>query len=422
MGGVSEDVLRARAFLNRVAEPASIAVWKMVRERGPVEAADRIRVGDVDDHVSEATASRAAMVDPDADLAAAERHGIRLVVPESRDWPHFAVAALEAAGARRLATYEKGDRTQAESGELIPPLALWCRGPGDLASLGVRSVAIVGARAATRYGEQVARTLASGLAERAFVVVSGGAYGIDAAAHRGALAAGNDAETVIVSAGGLDHAYPSGNSALFERAAETGLLLSESPPGSAPKRRRFLTRNRLIAALGTGTVVVEAAHRSGAMNTARHTAGLGRILMAVPGPVTSGQSIGCHELLTADEPATLVTGVDDVLLAIGSASDLPAARVPRPGGRDALAEALDRLDPAARQVFDGFPARGWVGPDRLAVSTGLPVLAVIRSLPVLEVSHLVERSAEGYRILRGGLTARRFARDGSPGDSRAGRG
>ncbi|MDT4913219.1 MAG: processing protein [Pseudonocardiales bacterium] len=397
MGGVSDEVLLARAFLNRVAEPASIPVWNMVRRDGAVEAARAIRDGTVDDRVSEATAARAAHVDPYADLEAAQRHGIRLVVPESDEWPHFAFAALEATALRRLETYTSGQRKHAEGGELIPPLALWVRGTSELSTVGVRSAALVGARAATEYGERVARELACGLAERGFVVVSGGAYGIDAAAHRGALAA--DRDTVIVSAGGLDRAYPPGNTTLFERVAESGLLVSESPPGSAPQRRRFLTRNRLIAALGTGTVVVEAARRSGAMNTAHHCTGLGRPLMAVPGPVTSAMSVGCHTLIAADtDSARLVTGLDDVLLTIGSASDLPVN--PSAPSRSDLTSRLDQLDQPARQVFDGFPARGWVHPDRLAVRTGLSPLTVIRALPILELSGLIEVSDGGYRIVR----------------------
>jgi DNA processing protein len=400
MGGVTDEILLARAFLSRVAEPSSVAVWKTVRDLGPVEAAQAIRSGRVDDTVSEATAARAARIDPYADLEAAERRGARLVAPESDEWPHFAFAALEATARRRLDSYERGHRIQAEGGELVPPLALWVRGPADLAPIGVRSAALVGARAASEYGERVARDLSYGLAERGFVVVSGGAYGIDAAAHRGALAAAG--ETVLVSAGGLDTAYPPGNSRLFERVAESGLLVSESPPGAAPQRRRFLTRNRIIAALGTGTVVVEAAARSGALNTATHCTGLGRPLMAVPGPVTSRMSAGCHKLIAAERNAArLVTGLDDVLLAIGSATDLPAAApAPRPGAD--LSDRLDLLDPSARQVFDGFPARGWVDADRLSVRAGVPALAVIRSLPALESCGLIEVSANGFRLARSG--------------------
>lgn len=400
MGGVSDDVLVARAFLSRVAKPASIPVWKIVRRDGPVAAARALRAGRCGEDLFPAEAARAEHADPYGDLEAAERHGIRLVVPESDEWPHFAFAALDSVGRRRLARFEQGDRTHSDSGELIPPLALWVRGTADLATVGVRSIAMVGARAATEYGEWVARDLAAKLAAHGFVVISGGAYGIDAAAHRGALAARG--ETVLVSAGGLDRPYPPVNAPLFERVAESGLLVSESPPGSDPRRHRFLTRNRLIAALGTGTLVVEAAERSGAMNTAGHCTKLGRPLMAVPGPITSAASAGCHKLIAAErDPARLVTGVSDILLAIGSAGDLPLTRDGEAGpARDALSERLEGLDPAARQVFDAFPARRSTSPDRLAVAAGLPVLTVIRVLPVLELAGLVQADAEGYRVAR----------------------
>ena len=405
MGRVSEEVLLARAFLSRVATPASIGVWQIVRRDGPEAAVRALRTGEWGRERFPAEAARAEQADPYGDLEFAERHGIRIVVPESDEWPHFAFAALEATGRERLARYRNGDTKQSDSGELVPPLALWVRGTLDLASVGVRSIAIVGARAATEYGEWVARDFAAKLAEHGFVVVSGGAHGIDAAAHRGALSARG--ETVLVSAGGLDRPYPPANAGLYERVAESGLLLSESPPGSDPRRHRFLTRNRLIAALGTGTLVVEAAERSGAMNTAGHCVGLGRPLLAVPGPITSGASAGCHKLIRAEvNPAQLVGSVADILLAIGSASDLPAALPREPGSpRDALAGRLDALDPAARQVFDAFPSRRCVTADRLAVAAGLPVLTVIRILPVLEMAGLVESRADGYRVARPGKAA-----------------
>jgi DNA processing protein len=396
---VDEEVLLARAFLNRVAEPASIPLWNAVRCDGPVETVRAIQAGRAPADVAEATAARAERINPYADLDAAQRRGIRLVVPESDEWPHFAFSALEAAGERRLRRYLGGDHSRSESGELVPPLALWIRGTGDLATVGVRSIAMVGARNATDYGERVAKELAYELAMRDFVVVSGGAYGIDAAAHRGTLAA--NGATVLVSAGGLDRPYPRGNADLFERIAESGLLVSESPPGSDPRRHRFLTRNRLIAALGTGTLVVEAASRSGARNTARHCIVLGRPLMAVPGPITSAMSAGCHRLLAAEQDrAELVTGVNDVLAVVGSPRDVLIESEPEHRDAIELRDRLDVLDPTARRVFDGFPARGWIDPDRLAVATGLPPLGVLRSLPLLELSGLVETSPEGYRIAR----------------------
>lgn len=396
MGGVTDDVLLARAYLNRVAEPASIPVWQAVRELGPVEVARRVRAGEATGRLAAATSSRADSADPLHDLEVAQRHGARLVVPESDEWPHFALAALEAEGLRRLRRYAAGETGQVERGELIPPLALWIRGELDLATLGPRAVSVVGARAATDYGARIASDLAGGLAQHGYVVVSGGAYGIDAAAHRGALVGG---ATVIVSAGGLDKAYPSAHADLFERVAESGLVISESPPGAAPQRHRFLTRNRLIAAFGGGTVVVEAARRSGAMNTAGHSSRLGRVLMAVPGPVTSALSVGCHRLI-ADPvaPAQLVTGLGDVLAALGYTSELP--QLDELSSAGAVPSRLDGLDAKARRVFDAFPARDWIGPDGLARGSSLSLVEVIRALPFLELAGLVEASAQGFRIAR----------------------
>jgi DNA processing protein len=393
--GVDAEVLLARAYLSRVGEPASVGLWRLVRELGPVNAMRALRTERADPRVLAETAARRVGADPEADLAAAERYGLRLVVPESSQWPHFAFAALEQAVRPRAAVWVDTERfARNESGEPVPPLALWVRGPGELASLGVRSVGIVGSRAATPYGEHVTAELGYGLARRDVAIVSGGAYGIDAAAHRAALAAGG--QTVVVSAGGLDRPYPPGNATLYDRAADTGLVVSESPPGCAPQRHRFLTRNRLIAALSTGVVVVEAAGRSGAMNTAGHCRTLGRPLMAVPGPVTSPMSVGAHELLRRDpDPALLVTSVDDVLAVVGHAGEGLVTRKDPP--TDVRAE-LDELDPVARSVFDGLHARRFARPDEVAARSGVSALDVIRVLPVLDLAGLIECSDAGYRI------------------------
>ncbi|MEO6887140.1 MAG: DNA-processing protein DprA [Jatrophihabitantaceae bacterium] len=401
MGGVTEpvsdEVLLARAYLSRVSDPGSVPVWGYVRSVGPVAAARAIAHGHVPDEVRRATASRRDDADPYADLEAAERHGIRLVTPETDEWPHFAFAALERTGIDRLKRYQAGDRKRAEAGEPMPPLALWVRGTAELASVGVRSVGMVGSRSATRYGERISAELSYGLAQREVVVVSGGAYGIDAAAHRGALAA--DGPTVLVSAGGLDRPYPPGNTNLFERVAESGLLVSESPAGCAPQRHRFLSRNRLIAALGTGTVVVEAGQRSGAANTAKHCRTLQRPLMAVPGPVDSAMSIGCHNLIRAESnPAILVTCLDDVLAVVGGSSDVPQISAGQLPSTDGLREVLDRLDPSARRVFDGLFARRFARPDEIAVRSGTSALEVIRALPTLDLARLIETGDAGYRI------------------------
>lgn len=229
---VTDEVLHCRAFLSGVAEPANIPLWTFVCEVGPVAAVEQILTDQIPDDVRLAVASRRSAVEPAVDLEAARKHGIRLVVPESEEWPHFAISCLEHAGRERAATYGPGHRTHPYSGEPIPPMALWVKGNGDLAALGTRSVGIVGARACTTYGAHVARRLAGGLGHAGFTVVSGGAYGIDAAAHRGAIDAG--AHTVIVSAGGADTAYPAGHDTLFRQVAQNGLVVSESPPAQLP--------------------------------------------------------------------------------------------------------------------------------------------------------------------------------------------
>lgn len=386
---VLDDVLVARAYLSRVAEPGSIAMWEFVRAHGPVEAAERIRTREVPDAVAAATAARRHDADPAADLEAARRHGIRLVVPEHGDWPEIAAGALQ----RALTKYQKSGASH-DRIPPVPPLALWVKGAAELAPLGMRSVAIVGARAATQYGEHVAADLGYELARKGITVVSGGAFGIDAAAHRGALAA--EGCTVVVSAGGLDRPYPSAHARLFERATERGLLVSERPPGSAPHRQRFLTRNRLIAAFAGGTVVVEAAQRSGAASTAGHAFLLGQPVMAVPGPVVSAMSAGCHALLRRDrDPAVLVTGAGDVLEVIGAFGvEAPVAAAAESVRR---CSALDDLDPVARRIFDGLSARRHESPESIARRSGVGVLDVIRMLPLLDVAGLLDVSDGGYR-------------------------
>lgn len=406
---IEEDTIRARAYLSRVAEPANVAVWEWVRRVGPIKAAAAIRTGIVPDGVAAATVARRDQVDVDLDLEAAARHGIRLVTPEHEDWPHFAFAAMEATAQRRWAQWQGGDRAPRPAGEAVPPLALWVKGSLPMRMLAVRSVGIVGARAATEYGVHVASELGYGLAGREVVVVSGGAYGIDAAAHRGALAA--DGATILVSAGGLDRPYPAGHADLFARVADSGLVISESPPGAAPHRRRFLSRNRLIAALSTGIVVVEAGRRSGALNTAAHARRLGRALMAVPGPVTSAASVGCHDLLRGGDGGDadvvrLVTGVDDVLAEIGAPGEGLGDTSSRPGDADAGDErqtptnrsTIDGLDVEASAVHDALRVRRFLREDELSVVSALPVPQVRQALAALLLYELAESGPDGYRL------------------------
>lgn len=176
------------------------------------------------------------------------------------------------------------------------PMLLWFRGDATAIRNFRSSIAIVGARASTAYGEQVTQEFTKGAVEAGLLIVSGGAYGIDGAAHRAALSA--EGQTIAILAGGVDRMYPSSHEALFHNMMKNGgAILAEQPPGTTPSRWRFLLRNRLLAAISNATLVVEAGRRSGSINTAGHAAELGRPLGAVPGPITSASSLGTHYLI-----------------------------------------------------------------------------------------------------------------------------
>ena len=246
----------------------------------------------------------------------------------------------------------------------------------------------------------MAGEIAADLGERGWAIVSGGAYGIDAAAHRGALATG--ALTVAVLACGVDYPYPAGHADLFADIAAHGLVISEWPPGRQPARLRFLVRNRTIAALTRGTVIVEAGERSGALNTARHAAQLGRPLMAVPGPVTSAQSAGCHRIIR-EWAATCVTCADDViemLSPLGASQMLPAGAAPsapKPAAAGA-APSRDELDTDSARVLDALPARGAAGTSTIAVEAGVDLDTVLRCLGLLAGLGFIERCDRGWRL------------------------
>ncbi|MEU4829273.1 DNA-processing protein DprA [Streptosporangium sp. NPDC023615] len=311
-------------------------------------------------------AARLRTADPERDLAEGERIGARLVIPGDAEWP----TQLDDLGAFR-------------------PYALWVYGDADLRFSCLRSVAVVGSRAATPYGAHVASEFGAGLSEKGVGVVSGGAHGIDGAAHRGALAC--EAPTVAVLACGADVAYPSAHQQLFAAIRARGVLVSESPLGAHPTRPRFLVRNRLIAALSRGTVIVEAAVRSGALNTAGHAVALNRHLAAVPGPVTSEASIGCHRLIRQGR-ATCVTGPEEVIELIGAmGTDL----APEPRGP---VLPRDGLDPESRRVVEVMPTRVGVGPATIAVAAGVDLDTALSCLGGLAAAGYVERVSRGWRL------------------------
>ncbi|KAA9148108.1 DNA-protecting protein DprA [Microbacterium lushaniae] len=289
-------------------------------------------------------------------LERARRSGTRLVVPGDAEWP----ARLD------------------DLGEHAPHV-LWMQGtPDDWDA--TPAVALVGARAATGYGEHVAAELASDLAGGGVTVVSGAAYGIDGVAHRAALSAGG--RTVALLAGGIDRPYPTGHTDLIRRIASHGVVAGETPCGTAPSKWRFLARNRLIAALSDATIIVEAGVRSGSLNTAAHAASLGRALGAVPGPVTSAASAGAHRVLREFD-GVCITGADDVRELLGLSVSAPALS----GGR--TAELTRLLDAASTRV--AVPAV------ELARRSGLAVAEVEALLGLASLSGDLVADGDGWR-------------------------
>jgi DNA processing protein len=378
------EVRLARAWLTRAVEPGRGAVFDLVSEVGPVEAVRALRAGAGGRATALAEARRRQDRAAD-DLAEAHRLGARLVTPEDREWPDEALRAMQVAYQR-----EHGSARAEDAVELTPPIALWVLGALRLDEAFARAVAVVGSRSATPYGTAVAGRLGDGLTRAGWAVVSGGAVGIDAAAHRGALAGGG--LTIAIVAGGLCRPYPRAHEALFARIGRDGLMASELPPDATPQRHRFLVRNRLVTGLTAGTVVVEAGVRSGALATARQGLRMGRVVMAVPGPVTSHASAGVHVLMRTDPEVVLVTRTAEVVEAVGALGTDLADRPQAP------ADPRDRLAPLARQVLDGLPTVGVAAPDRIALACGVPPLDVLRCLPGLELAGFVEATPTGWQL------------------------
>ncbi|MFK0122705.1 DNA-processing protein DprA [Streptomyces nigra] len=376
------DGLLDRVFLNRVLEPGDETAGRWVREYGPATVVRRLRddteppLPGVGPKRWEGLRARAERADPARDLAAAQDAGMRFLSPGDAEWPR----QLDDLGDAR-------------------PLGLWVRGPADLRMWALRSVAVVGARACTEYGAHMAATVAGALAEQGWVVVSGGAYGVDGAAHRGALGAGG--ATVAVLACGVDRPYPRGHTQLINRIADQGLVVGELPPGEHPTPSRFIVRNRVIAALTRGTVVVEAAHRSGSLATARAARRLGRHTMGVPGPATSALSAGVHELLRQD--AVLVTDAAEIIELVGDMGELAPERrgpvLPR-----------DLLRPGARAVLAALPGQRTARADEIARAAQTTEDDAVARLYELRSLGWVERHGDGWKLTRQAMMTARTGR------------
>jgi DNA processing protein len=361
----------ARAGLCRVVEPGDPAAATAFEGLPATEIWARLLAGAAG---LERWSTRMADIRPEADLDRAAACGARFVIPGDEEWPGQLDVLAEVG-------------QQSRRGGV--PFGLWVRGPANLRQVTERSVAIVGSRASTQYGDHVASELAAGLADNGLAIVSGGAYGIDTAAHRGALAAAG--VTVAILACGVDVSYPKGNHSLLTRIAAEGLVVSEMAPGCSPTRLRFLARNRLIAAAALGTLVAEAALRSGALNSAGWAEQCGRPVLAVPGPITSGMSQGSH-VLVRERDAVLVTSVADVLEAI---SPLGQQLTPYPRAPE---RATDGLLEEEQRVLDAVPVIRPAGARSISATAGLEVETVERSLTALAAAGLVEQVSGGWRL------------------------
>lgn len=287
------------------------------------------------------------------------------------------------------------------------PYGLWCRGDSrhllDVAS--APSVALVGSRDPSIYGTEVTTHLAAELARRGYTVISGGAMGIDIAAHRAALTQqGSDLPTIAFMAGGLDRLYPAQNSDALNMIVDRGLIMSEVSVGNTPTRWRFLERNRLIAALARHTIVVEARWRSGALNTARHAMEIGRTLWAVPGQINSPNSVGTNRLLR-DGLAQTLTEAADILEYDAAAGFELGTEHESEWDQAASSSALDELTERQGRVWDDLSPRSYRGVDEIAAALGLSARDVMADLFHLGRCGLAESSGTSWRKVRPAVAA-----------------
>lgn len=385
----------AWAYLSRVVEGPSSSLQALLGHgRDPEDIARGIKRREA--WIGELLAETASRYDWDSaasDLDAAERIGARLITAEDEQWPHE-----ELDQAFGFASSGVSEHIRSYQSDAVAPHALWVRG-GDVRVATSQAVTIVGTRAISRYGAEVTTMLTDNLVAHQWTIVSGGALGVDTVAHTCAVRSGGS--TVVVAACGLDRAYPAKNRELFEQILDSGrgVLLSEYPPGVPPQRHRFLTRNRLVAALSKGTVVVEASWRSGALNTLSWASGLGKVSMAVPGPVTTVGSLGCHERIRHGD-AELVASGDDIRALLGKLGEVDNV------AQTELAFAaspIQRLSRNELRIFDALTTSPREAGE-IATETGLPIPLVIHLLVDLDSRCLIKRIGTRWeRIFNPGM-------------------
>lgn len=359
----------AWAYLSRVAQGPHRALLDFARATGPQEARLAVTKGALGERLQVRSHIDCAA----ADLALMADMGGRLVTPDDDEWPAWRFLPFDGAG-------------MPGGSDHCAPLALWVLGHRSLSESTDKAISIVGTRAASAYGEHVTAEIAGDLAVDGWTIVSGAAFGIDAAAHRAALGVGGT--TAAVLACGVDRAYPSGHSRLLQRIAEGGAVISEYAPGTTPAKHRFLARNRLVAAVGSAVVVVEAGWRSGARNTAAWARKLGRPVLAVPGPVTSASSKGCHRMIREGE-ARLAADAHDIVDEAGPTGDIG-------DGRPSMFRDIDALSDNALLVYEALPPSGTRSPRELSELSSLPLAKVRSVLPLLELEGFVASDETGW--------------------------
>ena len=376
---VEDEQLLAWAYLSRVVQGPCAALSALIEQVGVVEAARAVRECELPGSLRGPTARRRESDCAERDLDIMAGLGGRIVTPDDPEWPAWRLLGL-------------GQLDPGRDQDAAMPLVLWARGPLSLLDSSEQAVAVVGSRCSTGYGELVTAEFTSDLAARGWTIVSGAAFGIDATAHRAALAAG--APTIAVLACGVDRPYPAAHDRLLAEIAEVGLVVSEYPPGVVPRKEHFLARNRLIAALADGVLVIEAGLRSGARNTVKWARRLGRPALAVPGPVTSATSVGCHRMIREGE-ALLVSRAQEVIDKAGP------LRLSLPG--DSPPSPEDSLSGVEALIYAALPAVGSRLPMELAHQCDLDPASVRAVLAALDLAGLVGSDHSGwFRIARAG--------------------
>lgn len=391
----NSEALTAFAYLNRVVEGPHRGISKLLEiGKSGQEIAHGIyhREAWVGEELLRSTQERylKAKVDSENDLIIAGRENMRLIYPGHPEWPQETLDQ-----AFRFLHHCDATTTRNTAADAFPPHCLWVRGE-NLISLTSQAVAIVGTRAISSYGRAATQTICAGLAKHQWTIISGGAAGVDRVAHLTALEEGTP--TVVVQACGLDRAYPQSHRDLYARIVEEGgAVVSEYPPTSTPLRHRFLSRNRLVAALTQGTIVMEAAWRSGALSTLTWAESFGRATMAVPGPILSAQSLGCHQRIR-DGRATLISSADEAreILSQTGAVDVE-------GNYELIfpASPIQKLSANELKVYDaiGFEASE---SRKIAENAGLSLALCIHLLVELERRNLVRREGSLWRRLETG--------------------